>query len=239
MSHSKNFRVYFVLAVLLGAATVVLLREHRPSFLRPNLHMYAYASTADGSVAVIDLVNLHAFAKIPVGPAISDLREHAHRDEIWGVSSTGGFLFVLDAPTNQVTRIPVGPSPLSIDFSPSGDRIYTTSAGADQLIVVDAASRQIYGRAHTDSEPVQARLTPDARNIAVVNRRASTLTIHDARTLQLLNSIPVIPQPDEVIITPDSSLSFVLSRSSPVCPSSISSGRFFLPISNSPESRRR
>ena len=213
MPHSKNFRVYFVLAILLIAATVVLLREHRPSFLRPNLHMYAYASTADGSVAVIDLVNLHTIARISVGPAISDLREHAKRDEIWGVSSAGGFLFVLDAPSNRLTRIPVGPSPFSIDFSPSGDRIYTTAAGADQLIVVDAASRQIYGRAHTGSEPVQARLTPDAKNIAVVNRRASTLSIHDARTLQLLNSIPVIPQPDEVVITRDSSLAFVLSRS--------------------------
>jgi DNA-binding beta-propeller fold protein YncE len=213
MPHTKNPRVYFLLLVLLITATSVILREHRPSFLRPNLHMYAYASTVDGAVTVIDLVSLHAIAKIPVGPFISDLREHATRDEIWGVSNSAGFVFVLDTHSNQLTRIPVGPSPLSLDFSPNGDRIYTTSAANDQLIAIDAASRQIYGRAHTDSEPVQARLAPDAKNIAVINRRANTLTIHDARTLQLLNSIPVIPQPDEVLITPDSSLAFVMSRS--------------------------
>ena len=212
MSPLKNLRVYPLLAILLVLGAIVILQDHRPSFLRPNLHMYAYASTADGAITVIDLVSLHAIAKIPVGPAISDLREHAKRDEIWGVSSTGGYVFVLDAHSNQITRIPVGPGPLSLDFSPTGNRIYTTAAGSDQLVAIDAASRTIYGRAHTDSEPVQARLAPDTKNIAVVNRRSSTLTIHDARTLQLLNSIPVIPQPDEVSISPDSSLAFVTSQ---------------------------
>ena len=212
MSHSKNPRLYFALLLLLVSAAIIIFSEHRPSFLRPNLHMYAYVSTDDGSVTVLDLAKLQAVAKIPVGPAISDLREHTKRNEIWGVSSAGGYVFVLDAPTNQITRIPVGPSPYSLDFSPDGDRIYTTTAASDQIVAIDAASRQVLGRAHTAAEPVQAHLTPDGKNIAVVNRRAGMLSIHDARTLQLLNSIPVIPQPDEVLITPDSALAFVMSR---------------------------
>ena len=212
MSLAKNFRAHFLLLILLASATAVLLREHRPSFLRPNLHMYAYVSTSDGSLTVIDLAKLQPIAKIPLGPTISDLREHAKRDEIWGVSSTGGFAFVLDTPTNQITQIPVGSAPYSLDFSPNGDRIYTTTSASDQLVAIDTDSRQVYGRAHTAAEPVQARLTPDGKNIAVVNRRAGTLSIHDARTLQLLSSIPVIPQPDEVLITPDSQVAFVLSR---------------------------
>ncbi len=211
MSHSKNFRLYFAL-VLLVSAIVILLREHSPSFLRPNLHMYAYVSTADGSLTVVDLAKLQAIAKIPVGPNISDLREHTTRDEIWGVSSAGGYVFVLDTHSNQLTRIPVGSTPFALDFSPSGDRIYTTASGSDQLVAIDSVSRQVYGRAHTNAEPVQARLAPDGKNIAVVNRRAGTLSIHDARTLQLLDSIPVIPQPDEVVINPDSTLAFVMSR---------------------------
>lgn len=212
MSFPKNYRAYFVLSVLIVSGAIVLVREHRPSFLRPSLHMYAYVSTSDGALTVIDLAKLQSVAKIPIGPGISDLREQANRDEIWGVSNAGGYLFVLDTPTNQVTRIPVGTSPYSLDFSPSGDRIYTTTAGSDQLVAVDTASRQVYGRAHTNSEPIQARLTPDAKNIVVVNRRAGMLSIHDARTLQLLDSVRVIPQPDEVVMTPDSSLAFVMSR---------------------------
>jgi DNA-binding beta-propeller fold protein YncE len=213
MSLAKSPRVYFVLLILLVSAATLLLREHRPSFLRPDLHMYAYVSTADGSLTVVDLARLQSIAKIPVGPNISDLREHAKRDEIWGVSATGGFVFVLDTHTNQVTQIPVGPSPYSLEFSATGDRIFTTTSASDQLVAIDAISRQVYGRAHTNAEPVQARLTPDAKNILVVNRRANVLSIHDARTLQLLNTIPVIPQPDEVLITPDSALAFVMSRS--------------------------
>jgi YVTN family beta-propeller protein len=212
MSHAKNFRLYFALCVLLVSATALLLREHRPSFLRPNLHMYAYVSTADGALTVVDLAKLQPVGKIPVGAAISDLREHTTRDEIWGVCIDGGYAFVVDTPTNQLTRIPVGPAPYSLDFSRDGSRIYTTTSGSDQLVALDTATRQVYGRAHTTAEPVQSRITPDGKNIAVVNRRAGTLSIHDARTLQLLDSVRVIPQPEEVVITPDSRLAFVLSR---------------------------
>ena len=212
MSHSKSPRVYIALILLLVSAVVIVLREHRPSFLRPNLHMCAYVSTSDGTLTVVDLAKLATVGKIAVGPNVSDLREHAKRDEIWGVSSTSGNVFVVDTHSNQVAQIPVGSAPYSLDFSPSGDRIYTTASGSDQLVEIDTASRQVYGRAHTNSEPVQARLTPDAKNIVVVNRRANTLSVHDARTLQLLTTVRVISQPDEVLITPDSTLAFVMSR---------------------------
>src|SRR5208283_4757494 len=116
MSAPKNFRLYFALVILLISAIVILLHEHRPSFLRPNLHMYAYVSTADGSLTVIDLARLQTIAKIPVGPNISDLREQTKRNEIWGVSAGGGYVFVLDPPTGKITRIPVGTAPYSLDF---------------------------------------------------------------------------------------------------------------------------
>jgi len=212
MAHAKNFRMYFVLVVLVVSAVVVMLQEHRPSFLRPNLRMYAYVSTDDGALTVVDLAALRVVGKIAVGSGIADLREHPLRAEIWGVSSAGNYLFVVDSRSGQVTRIGVGAAPYSLDFSAKGERIYTTASGSDQLVAVDVASRQVIGRAHTNAEPVQARLTPDGKNIVVVNRRASVVTIHDARTLQLLNSVSVVPQPDEVSILPDSTLAFVLSR---------------------------
>lgn len=212
MFPAKNFRLYFTLLILLLFATIILLREHRPSFLRPNLHMYAYVSISDGSLTVIDLAALHSIAKFPVAPDISALLEHPTRDEIWGISNSGGFAFVLDAPTNQITRLPIGLFPDSLEFSPTGNRLYTTTNSPDQLVAIDTASRTIYGRAHTDPDPVLARITPDAKNILVVHRRPSTVTIHDARTLQLLVSIPVIPQPDDVAIVPDSSVAFVMNR---------------------------
>lgn len=213
MSAAKSFRVYFLLAVLLLLAIVILLREHRPSFLRPGLHLNAYVSTSDGSLTVVNLASLRVINRIPIGPAISDLREHAKRPEIWGVSSAGGYVFVLNARSNQLDKIAVGPSPLELDFSANGDRVFTTSAGSDQLVAIDTVSHSVAATAHTAFEPVQARITPDQKTIVVVNRRASTLTLHDAATLLPRAFIPVIPQPDSVVILPDSSVAFVMSRS--------------------------
>ena len=56
MNRPKNFRLYFLLAALPLAGLIVLLREHRPSFLRPGLRLYAYVTTADGGITVVDLV---------------------------------------------------------------------------------------------------------------------------------------------------------------------------------------
>jgi DNA-binding beta-propeller fold protein YncE len=218
MNPANKFRVYLLLCVLSLAALIELLREHRPSFLRPDLHLSAYVSTADGSVTVVDLVKLKVIARIPVGPGLSGMREHPTRSEILGVSSAGGYVWILDPRANhfsgQITaRIPVGPLPYSIDFSPTGDRIYTTTSGSDTLVAIDAKSHNILARAKTGREPVLARVAPDGKSIVVVNRRDNSLGIHDASTLVLRTTVSVFVQPDDVAILPDSSMAFVLSRS--------------------------
>ena len=56
MKLPRHFRPLFVLTVLFVAGVIVILLEHRPSFLRPGLHLNAYVSTADGSVTVLGCV---------------------------------------------------------------------------------------------------------------------------------------------------------------------------------------
>jgi len=214
MSRPRNFRVYFLLTFLLLFAVILLLREHRPSFLRPGLHLNAYVSTDDGSLTVVDLIRLRAIAKVYAGPALAEILEHPRRDEIWGVSSAGGYIWVLDARSNQISsRIPVGGLPYSLEFSAKGDRAYTTSSATNQLIAIDCATRTIIGRSKTGAQPIRVRITPDNKALLVVNYRAATLGIHDAATLQQRAEIPVIADPEEVSILPDSSLAFVMSRS--------------------------
>ena len=117
MNRPSKFRVAFLFAILFVAAIIVIAREHRPSFLRPGLRLYAYVSTADNAVSVVDLVKLATVAHVPVGGVISAMREHPTRAEVWGVSSRGGFAWVLDSRTSQITaRIPVGALPYSLDF---------------------------------------------------------------------------------------------------------------------------
>src|SRR6266852_209494 len=166
MNRPRNFRVYFLLGALVITGLVVLLREHRPSFLRPGLRLYAYVSTADGNVTVVDLVKLKAFSRLYVGPGPSGMREHPTRAEILGVSSGGGYIWVLNTRANQITsRIPVGPLPYAIDFSLNGNRIFTTTSGNDTLLAIDAQTHAILARAATGHQPVLARVTPDGKSI--------------------------------------------------------------------------
>jgi YVTN family beta-propeller protein len=218
MDRTKNFRAYFLIAVLGISGLIVLLREHRPSFLRPDLHLSAYVTTADGNVTVVDLVKLKAVARIAVGPGLSGMREHPTRPEIFGVSTAGGYVWILDPRANHFTgqvtaRIAVGPLPYALDFSPDGNRVYTTASGNNTLVAIDVKSRGVAGQAATGSEPVLARVTPDGKTVLVVNRRDGMLGIHDAATLALRGSVSVVPQPEDVAVLPNSSMAFVLSRS--------------------------
>jgi len=218
MNRLKNFRVYFLLFALAITGLTLLLREHRPSFLRPDLHLSAYVTTADGNVTVVDLVKLKAVARIAVGPGLSWMREHPTRPEIFGASTTGGYVWILDPRANHFTgqvtaRIAVGPLPYALDFSPDGGRIYTTASGNNTLVAIDVKSRSVVGRAATGREPVLARVTPDGKTVLVVNRRDGTLGIHDAATLAMRGSVGVVAQPEDVAVLPDSSEAFVLSRS--------------------------
>src|SRR5262245_51360392 len=109
MKRASKFRIIFAASALLIAAVIVLAREHRPSFLRPGLRLYAYVSTSDNAVSVVDLVKLATVAHVAIGGNISAMREHPTRAEVWGVSASGGFTWVLDSRTSQiVARIPVG-----------------------------------------------------------------------------------------------------------------------------------
>src|SRR5437879_3072216 len=213
MNRPKNFRVYFLLAALAIGGIVLLLREHRPSFLRPDLHLSAYVTTADGNVTVVDLVKLKAVARIPVGPGLSGMREHPTRPEVFGVSTAGGYVWILDPRANHSTgevtaRIAVGPLPYALDSSPDGGRIYTTASGNNMLVAIDIKSRAVVGRAATGREPVLARATPDGKAVLVVNRRDGTLGIHDAATLALRGNVSVVAQPEDGAVLPNRTLAF-------------------------------
>src|SRR5260370_5588198 len=95
MNRPSKFRIVFLFAILFIAAIFVIAREHRPSFLRPGLRLYAYVSTADGAVSVVDLVKLATVAHVPVGADISAIPEHPSRAELCAVGSSGGLAWRL------------------------------------------------------------------------------------------------------------------------------------------------
>src|SRR5882672_8899270 len=154
MNRVSKFRVAFLLFVLSLAGVVVLLREHRPSFLRPDLHSNAYVTTANGTVSVVDLVKNSTIARVPVGPDAAELRAHPTQKEIWGVSPAGGYVWVLNASNNQVVaRIETGGAPYSLDFSLDAKIVYTASSSTNSLLAIDCAAKRVTARSTTGAQP--------------------------------------------------------------------------------------
>src|SRR5258708_36916648 len=119
MSRRLNYRLLIAALVILTSATVEILREKGPSFLRPGLRLYAFVGNAgDGTVSVVDLIRVSKIATIAVGPSPSGLRAHPKLNQVWGFSTEGDSAFVIDASTGRViAHISVGGSALPLDVS--------------------------------------------------------------------------------------------------------------------------
>ena len=159
MKRNLNFRLIFLLLLLAVLAIREVAVELRPSFLRPGLHMLAYVgNTGDGTVTAIDLIALSRAATIATGPSPSGLRAHPTHPEIWGVSTDGGYAWVIDARSGRLAaKIQVGALPYAIDFSPDGKRAYVAASGANAVVAIDTASRQVTARGHAGRRPWIAR----------------------------------------------------------------------------------
>src|ERR1700739_2762100 len=147
MARRLNYRFLYLSVLILALAAIQIARERGPSFLRPGLRLYAFVGNAgDGTVSVIDLIRVSTIATIATGPTPSGLRAHPKFDQIWGVSTDGGYAFVIDAATGQViARIPVGASPFAVDFSPDGYHAYVAASGAAALVAIDCRTGQVVG----------------------------------------------------------------------------------------------
>ena len=213
MTRRLNRRVLFLLILLGLFAVREIAVERRPSFLRPGLHLYAYTGNAqDGTVTAIDLVRLAPIATVSVGPSPSGVRANPARNEIWGVSSGGGYAWAIDTRTNQVVaHIPVGADPFALEFSADGRRAYVAGSGSNSVVEIDCATRSIIARGHAGRQPWIARISPDNKTLLVSNRGDDSLSVLDAQTLAPRGIVPVAPAPEHIAILPDNSKAFVSS----------------------------
>ena len=148
MNWRSHLRLAITLVLLAAAGTCEVMRERRPTMLRPGVHLYAYvANGGDGTVSVVDLVSLAPVETIAVGPGPASVLARPKTKEIWGVSAGGGYAWVIDAPTGRVDRIPVCGDPVSLVFSPDGKRVYVACA-AGGVVAIDCATRQMVAREH-------------------------------------------------------------------------------------------
>jgi YVTN family beta-propeller protein len=204
MNLRSHLRLGLALVLLVAAGTCEVMRESRPTILRPGVHLYAYvANRGDGTVTAVDLVKLAPVATISVGAAPAALHAHPTRREIWGVSTGAGSAWVIDAPSGRVQHIPVCAQPVSLDFSPDGSRAYVACAGSDTLVAIDCASRRVLVRGRTGRQPWVVRASRNGKWVLTANREDSTVTVFNAANLDVVATLPVAPQPDRMVLRLD------------------------------------
>jgi YVTN family beta-propeller protein len=204
-------RLTVTLVLLAAAATCEVMRERRPTMLRPGVHLYAYvANHGDGTVTVIDLVGLAPVATISVGPQPLSIAAQPARKEIWGVSAGGGYAWVIDAPTGRVDRIPVCGDPVSLVFSPDAKRVYVACA-AGGVVAIDCATRQVVAREHPAPHGGTSAVAaaPNGKWVLAANRAEASVSLLDAASLKPLDTLPAAPDPNTIVVLPDSSKALV------------------------------
>src|SRR6267378_4073939 len=190
MYRPKNFRVYFLLAALAIGGIVLLLREHRPSFLRPDLHLSAYVTTADGSVTVVDLVKLKPVARIPVGPLPYALDFSPDGSHIYTTASGNNTLLAIDTKSRAiVARAPTGREPVLAHVTPDGTSVLVVNRRDGSLGVHDATSLALRGSVSVIAQPEDVVVLPDSSMAFVLSRSERRISVVDLRRGVLVTNL--------------------------------------------------
>src|SRR5580693_5341494 len=165
MMRRLNYRLLIPAILIVASATVEIARERRPSFLRPDLRLYAFVGNAgDGTVSVVDLIRVSKIATIAVGPTPSGLRAHPKFNQVWGVSTEGGSasLVAIDCRTGQIVgRARTGKRPWLARVTPDGKQIVVPNRDDSTVQIFDAATLASLAIIGVAAHPEQVAILPD------------------------------------------------------------------------------
>jgi YVTN family beta-propeller protein len=128
------------------------------------------------------------------------------------VSWSEGFVWVLDAKTNQiVSRIKLEAEPAALEFAKDGSVAFVVVPASRMVVSIDCGSRRVLKTATIGKQPGTPKLAPNGKLLLVPDRDDASLFILNADTLELVSILPVVRHPEQIVILPDSSKAFVTS----------------------------
>ena len=189
---------------------------------------YVTASTADGALAVVDLVKGVPVRHIGVGTFPQAVEITPGGDQVWVANfGTGGqdsTVTVVTTKNNKVAAdIVVGEHPTALAFAPDGTRAYVTHADLSgeetgTLAVVDTASHTITAVVELGAWLTSVALSPDGTQAYVTDASSGTLLVIDTttceRTCTITAQVDVGAWPTDVVVTSDGTRAYVVSSGS-------------------------
>ncbi len=176
-----------------------------------NYREFAYVSNGgDGTVTVLDLVNLRQDRVLKVGTNPTGLAVNPTRNEVYAVNTGSNSVSVLDTARGEViATIPVRKRPYFMDVDTTGEHGYVANSGSNNVTVIDLVQRRPTGLITVGDKPGMARISPDGNSLVVTNLGSGSVSIADPHTLQVRAVFNGCDGATDAIITPDSAHAFV------------------------------
>ncbi len=174
--------------LLCGSAAALLLlagcRQYSLPIYPDDYREFAYvANTGDGSVSVLDLVQLKRETTLKVAADPVAEASNPKRNEVYVVSrqsgQTAGSVAVIDTVKGAVVAtIPVGRSPEAIAVAPDGNRAYVVNRGSDSVSEIDLDRRRLVTSLPAGHQPNGIAAAADGRTVAVTSGVDGSLLLY-------------------------------------------------------------
>jgi YVTN family beta-propeller protein len=180
-----------------------------------NYREYAYVTNGgDGTVTVLDLLNLRQDRVLKVGENPTGLAINPLRDEVYAVNTGSNSVSVIDAAHQAiVATIPVHRRPYFISVESSGERAYVANSGSNTVSVIDLSKRRQIAVIGVGEKPGLAKVSADGNAVVVSNQGSGSVSIADPHTMRVRSVFPGCPGATDIVITPDSTKAFIACSS--------------------------
>jgi YVTN family beta-propeller protein len=121
-----------------------------------NDNRHAFISNREsGTVSVIDVAKLAKVKDVKVGANLVSLASSELSKAIYAVSETEGFVAVIDAKGEVMTRIKTGAGSRSIRFAPGGRYGFVVNTKGNTVNIIDTASNRVVHEVKVGKSPDQ------------------------------------------------------------------------------------
>lgn len=174
---------------------------------------FAYISTLDGSVSVVDTSNDIVVDTVDVGSAgPGGVGVHPDGSRVYVKNTSVAEVAVVDTASNTViATIEVGLGPADIAVVPDGGRVYVALYDLDIVAVIDAASNMLLWIIPVGDGPFGIDVSPDSSRVYIANRWSDTVTVINNVSQNVVTDIQIGDGDGGIAVHPDGSRVYLTS----------------------------